>query len=153
MHKDIHSDELSASVNPVTVYEICTLVDITDANVITPKKSKLKFYQSQNLNTFLQVLGLRTQILEYHVKRIKTEYSNLGFVDLEDTGYIWSLRFVAEATDPWRKGSDQLYWLKQDFYNVPIHARLKETVKLDPEMTITIDSNKINTRFNIVQNA
>jgi hypothetical protein len=150
MYTDIHSDELSASVNPDTVYEICTLVDITDANVITPKKSKLKFYQSQNLNTFLQVLGLRTQVLDYQVKRIKTEYSKLGFDNFHDTGYIWSLRFVAEATDPWRKGSDQLYWLKQDFYNIPVYTRLKETVKLEPEMTITLDSDKINTRFNII---
>lgn len=153
MYKDIHSDDLSASVNPNTVYEICTLVDITDANVITPKISKLKFYQSQNLNTFLQVLGLRTQILEYKVKRIKTEYAKLGFENFQDTGFIWSLRFVAESTDPWRKGSDQLYWLRQDFFNIPVHARLKETIKLDPEMIITLDSDKINTRFNIVQNA
>ena len=38
-------------------YSIYTLIDVTDANVSSPKTDVKKFYQSQNLNTFMQVIG------------------------------------------------------------------------------------------------
>lgn len=152
MYTDIYSDDLFSSVNPTDVYEINTLVDITDTQVITPKKSSLKFYQAQNLNTFLQVLGLRSQVLEYKVKKSKVNYQDCGFDNIEGNGNIWSLRFIADSTDPWLKDNDKLYWLQQDFFNIPVHTKLNETVKLKPEMVITDKSSKINTCFNIVQN-
>ena len=40
-------------------YTIYTLVDITDANISSPKVDAKGFYQSQNLNTFMQTIGLR----------------------------------------------------------------------------------------------
>lgn len=152
MHTDIYSDELFSSANPVDVYEINTLVDITDTQVITPKKSSIKFYQAQNLNTFLQVIGLRSQVLEYKVKKSRADYQDYGFNGIQGDGNVWSLRFTADSTSPWLKNDDKLYWLRQDFFNIPIHTKLNETIKLKPEMVITDETGKINTCFNIVQN-
>lgn len=147
MYQDIASDELSDSVNPRTEYTIYTLIDITDSGVISPKKSKTGFHQAQNLNSFLQTLGLRTQILSYNSEQISGDFSEYKF-DYSGNGNIWKLTFWAEATLPWTKDNDGLYWLIRDFSGIPIHTGLNESVDIDPEVINTsVTVGKINTRF------
>jgi hypothetical protein len=151
MQSDIESDTLSAIANPRPVYEIYTLVDITDTGVISPKRNQKGFYQAQNLNTYLQVLGLRTQIINYQVSTLNEIFSGRDFVNFPGVGNIWKLAFQTESTDPWNKSGDNLYWLIHDFAGTPIHTNLDESVKIKPEIVNTIDTlpGEINTRFNI----
>lgn len=146
---EIHSDELSALANPNLEYIIYTLVDITDSKVITPKKDYVGFFQSQNLNTFIQTLSLRTQILEHKVEVINDNISNYGFVG--DYDKLWKLTFTTEATLPWLKDTNKLFWLVQDFQGIPVHTKLAEIVPIKPEIVCTLhsDTSKINTRFTI----
>lgn len=146
---EIHSDELSALANPDLEYIIYTLVDITDSKVITPKKDYIGFFQSQNLNTFIQTLSLRTQILSYEVEVIDDNISNYGFVG--NYTKLWKLTFTTEATLPWLKDTDNLFWLVQDFQGIPVHTKLTESASIKPEIACTLhsDISKINTRFTI----
>ena len=149
MNHDIYSDVLSEQANPEPVYEIYTLIDITDTTVINPKHNQKKFHQAQNFNTFIQVLSLRTQILHYQVELLTGNYKKFGFKNMNGSGNIWKLSFQAEATDPWIHSEDSLYWLVYDFAGTPVHAGLNETIEIDPEIVNTIDKlpGKINTLF------
>ena len=42
-------------------YSIYTLIDITDSGILSPKTDAKGFFQSQNLNTFIQCISLRAQ--------------------------------------------------------------------------------------------
>jgi hypothetical protein len=154
MFQDINSDTLSSIANPVSVYEIVTLCDITDSGIITPKRDQTGFYQAQNLNTFLQVLGLRTQVLEYSVSITTADFFDYKFTQL-GAGKIWILQVVPESTDPWTRDGDPLYWLMNDFMGVPVHTDLTESVKIKPEIVNTLPGRmgEINTRFNITLKA
>lgn len=155
MFTDVNSDTLAAVANPVSKYIAYTLVDITDSGVITPKKNRQGFYQAQNLNTFVQVLSFRTQILDYSVRQFSDTYSDYGLHGWDTaSGNIWELTFIPESTDPWIKDENKLFWLINDFMGVPVHTGLKESVKITPEIinTIATGSGKINTCFNISLN-
>lgn len=150
---DIYSDELAAIANPDTTYVIYTLIDITDSKVISPKNNALGFHQAQNLNTFIQTLSLRTQLLSFNVDpKYNVLYADYGF-DFPDVGTIWELTFVAEATDPWLHKDNRLHWISHDFSGTPVHTKLKETVKIYPEIvnTMSTANSQINTRFNLLQ--
>jgi hypothetical protein len=149
---DIYSDELAAIANPDTTYVIYTLIDITDSKVISPKNNALGFHQAQNLNTFIQTLSLRTQLLSVNVSiNHDVTYADYGF-DFPGQGTVWGLTFVAEATDPWLHANNQLHWITHDFSGTPVHTRLRETVKIYPEIvnTLATANSQINTRFNLL---
>ena len=86
-------------------YSIYTLIDVTDSNVSSPKINAKKFYQSQNLNTFMQVIGLRTQPIISSVTKLESqnmaEY-NFGN-DYTGTHTIWLMKFVSETEGAWNK--------------------------------------------------
>lgn len=135
-------------------YIINTLIDITSTRVITPKNDPLGFHQEQNLNTFLQILGLRTQILSYSVsvkKTAKLENYNFG-EGFNKTSSVWTLTFIPEATMPWKKEEDSTFWLYKDFDNVPIHSGLCEKAKIKPEVVDCSGINK-NTCFEYIVSA
>lgn len=131
------------------VYTIHTLIDITNSGVITPKSDHIGFHQEQNLNTFLQIIGMRTQVLNYKIdvkKRTKLEKYNFGS-SFNKTGTVWSLTFVPEATFSWKKEGNITELLYQDFNYMPIHTGLEEGSKFNPEQVDTYSTEYKNTCF------
>ena len=97
-------------------YSIYTLIDVTDSNVSSPKINAKKFYQSQNLNTFMQVIGLRTQPIISSVTKLESqnmaEY-NFGN-DYTGTHTIWLMKFVSETEGAWNKDD-----IETSSHNIP----------------------------------
>ena len=91
-------------------YSIYTLVDVTDSNVSSPKIDAKKFYQSQNLNTFMQLIGLRTQPIISSITKLESQ----SLADYEFgsnfTGdqTVWLLKFVSETDSAWNKDNNQV---------------------------------------------
>lgn len=114
-----------------TFYTAVTLVDITDSGNSDPKNSTPSFRQAQNLNTLIQVLSLRTQLVLSSVDTITADLSDYDFgTNYSGEHAIWIFKFACETLDVYTKGNDNLYFAKDDADNVPIHLGLSETVDM-----------------------
>jgi len=135
-------------------YTVYTVIDVTDANVSSPKVNAKKFYQSQNLNTFMQVIGLRTQPVISSVVKLEsqsmTDY-NFGN-DFTGSQTVWILKFVSETEGAWRKDNVETALLLEDFNFVPIHDGLDETATIDGDIINTDNEDKLNTYFKFSEN-
>jgi hypothetical protein len=134
-------------------YTICTLVDITDTGVLTPKDDANGYFEAQNLNTFIQCISLRSQ-------PVLSSVSKLDAVDLSDyefgsnfTGIhdVWVFKFASDTADAWRRDTNPTYELTEDFNKTPIHTILEETANINPEQIDTKTNNK-NTYFKFSEN-
>lgn len=135
-------------------YTIYTLIDITDSNVSSPKINEKKFYQSQNLNTFMQVIGLRTQpIISSVVKLESHDLNNHNFgTDFAGNQTVWILKFVSDTDKAWYENNSYTTLLLQDFDFVPIHDQLDETITIDGDVINTNSTSKRNTYFTFSEN-
>lgn len=135
-------------------YTIYTLIDITDSNVSSPKINEKKFYQSQNLNTFMQVIGLRTQPIISSITKLETQdLSTYNFgTGLTGTHTVWVLKFVSDTDRAWYDNGDFTSLLLQDFSIIPIHDQLDETITIDGDIIDTISADKLNTYFSFSEN-
>ena len=135
-------------------YTVYTVIDVTDANVSSPKVNAKKFHQSQNLNTFMQVIGLRTQPVISSVVKLEsqsmTDY-NFGN-DFTGSQTVWILKFVSETEGAWRKDDVETALLLEDFNFVPIHDGLDETATIDGDIINTDNEDKLNTYFKFSEN-
>ncbi len=135
-------------------YSIYTLIDVTDSNVSSPKINAKKFYQSQNLNTFMQVIGLRTQPIISSVTKLESqnmaEY-NFGN-DYTGTHTFWLMKFVSETEGAWKKDDIETALLVEDFNFVPIHSNIDETATIDGDIINTDNEDKLNTYFKFSEN-
>lgn len=135
-------------------YSIYTLIDVTDSNVSSPKINAKKFYQSQNLNTFMQVIGLRTQPIISSVTKLESqnmaEY-NFGN-DYTGTHTVWLMKFVSETEGAWKKDDIETTLLVEDFNFVPIHINIDETATIDGDIINTDNEDKLNTYFKFSEN-
>lgn len=135
-------------------YTIYTLIDITDSNVSSPKINEKKFYQSQNLNTFMQVIGLRTQPIISSVTRLETQdLSTYNFgTGLTGIHTVWVLKFVSDTDKAWYQNSSYTALLLQDFDFIPIYDQLDETLTIDGDVINTNTVDKCNTYFSFSEN-
>ena len=135
-------------------YSIYTLIDVTDANVSSPKTDVKKFYQSQNLNTFMQVIGLRTQPVISSITKLEsqsmTDY-NFGN-DFTGSHTIWILRFVSETDGAWNKDNNETTLLAEDFNFVPVYDGIDETATITGDIINTDNEDKLNTYFIFSEN-
>ena len=114
-----------------TFYTAVTLVDITDSGNSDPKNNTLPFRQAQNLNTLIQVLSLRTQLVLSSVDTITADISDYTFgTNYSGEHAIWIFKFACETLDVYTKGDDNLYFAKDDVDNVPVHLGLSETANI-----------------------
>lgn len=134
-------------------YTIYTLIDITDSGITTPKIDARGYFQAQNLNTFMQTIGLRTQPVLSSVKKYtNTDVSDYDFgAEFNGQHTIWQLTFASETAKAWHKEDNPLFWLEKDFDKTPVHVSLEETVNLSPESITTSNNNK-NTYFIFSEN-
>ena len=144
------AEVLTGSTDYYTVY---TLVDITDSGVLSPKTDATGFYQAQNLNSFIQSIGIRSQPVLSGVNMLSAEnLVNYEFgTSFTGTHDIWVLTFASETADAWKSVNNNVYMLKQDLNNTPIHTSLNETVIIPVDI---IDTSSIvkNTYFKYRQN-
>ena len=144
------AEVLTGSTDYYTVY---TLIDITDSGVPSPKTDATGFYQAQNLNTFIQSIGIRSQPVLSSVEILSAkdlvdyEFGN-SFTGTHD---IWVLTFASETADAWKSVNNSVYMLKQDLNNTPIHTSLDETALITVDI---IDTSSVlkNTYFKYRQN-
>lgn len=144
------AEVLTGSTDYYTVY---TLIDITDSGVPSPKTDATGFYQAQNLNTFIQSIGIRSQPVlsgvEIQSAKDVTDYEfGSSFTGVHD---IWVLTFASETADAWKSVNNSVYMLRQDLNNTPIHTSLNETALITVDI---IDTSSVlkNTYFKYRQN-
>ncbi len=107
-----------------------TLVDITDTGYSNPKGNTKPFRQAQNLNTLIQILSLRTQLVISSVKILENQnLSNYNFgTNYTGSHTVWQFKFASEKSDSWQNGTDTTYFAKADCHGVPVNTSLDETV-------------------------
>jgi len=125
-----------------------TLVDITDTGYSNPKGSTKEYRQAQNLNTLIQILSLRTQLVISSVSILIQDLADHQFgTNYTGLNNIWLLKFASERPDAWAKKTDSLYFANEDCNNVPINANLDETTIIDDAMFLTNDPDSKNLYF------
>lgn len=114
-------------------YEIHTTVDITNTKNTNPKGNSKEYLQMQNLNSVLQVLGMRAQVLDLSVTKNKSK------IFKKRTN--WVLTFDCDITGAWAKQDNPVYFIEQDLNNIPVYSGLEETKKSDQFKTTGKDKN------------
>jgi len=129
-------------------FTVYTLIDITNTKVTTPKQDVKKFYQAQNLNSFLQTISLRVQPNVLLTKSLgNKDLKKYSFGEIYKKRKVWIIEFDCDISSPFQKNNNQVYWLQQDFHNLPIHVGLNENIKEIEPIVDTINTETINTYF------
>ncbi len=131
-------------------YTLYTLVDITNSEITNPRiENKLGYNQQQNLNTILQLIGLRSQPIEYTVSKLEAQ-------DLVNHEFgkayhglhtVWKLDFTSEHTDVYAKDNNKTFFLINDCDGAAFTGKLTETVKFEYNTFETTDADSINLYF------
>jgi hypothetical protein len=110
-------------------FKIKTLVDITETNAPRGTDSLL-VKQQQNFNSFYNVIGLRTNPINFVVTVEEEDTSKFGSI-YKGKQKVWTAEFEVEAED-----STSVEIMENDFDLVPVLDNLTETVK-EQKMFIT----------------
>lgn len=123
-----------------------TLVDITKTGVRSPLSGK-QAKQEQNFSSFMQTLGLRTNIkAEHPPKMIYDAAGGKGFGDkFKGRQNLWIFEFEVEYDE-----ALSVDLLEHDFDLVPIITGLDETVKFSETVFRTSDPKEKNIVFNML---
>ena len=85
----------------------------------------------RNWETLVQILGLRTQLLD--IKQLKTETKDLSMFEFGENYQgkqrVWTFEFAVEFENLYLYGTDPYGVLKNDFAKSPIITNLDETAK------------------------
>jgi hypothetical protein len=131
-------------------YSAFTLVDISNSNVTNFKSlDTLGYNQQQNLNTLIQLIGLRSQPIHCTVTELNTQdlvdyWFGNSFTGLHT---VWILEFVSEHTDVFKYLDDDLYFLNADCNDVAFINQLTETVEFNIPVFNTLDKKNKNLYF------
>ena len=121
-------------------YQVYTLVDITDTGITQtiPGKEKER-NQQRNLETVLQVIGLKTQAFEigkvFQFEDIELDKFNFGSYYLSEIGFkynVWSFSWSVEFENAYQIDNDPYGTLINDFDKVPALFGLNEKITLPP---------------------
>jgi hypothetical protein len=118
----------------ISFFTATTLVDISDTGYNNPKGMLKEYKQAQNLNTLIQILSLRTQLVLSGVHILYDQnLSKYNFGSAYTGNHtVWTFKFASERPDIWNKDNDPLYYAMRDCDNVPIHSGLDETIITSP---------------------
>jgi len=137
------------------VYEVYTLIDISDTGVTDVRYKETKEYnQAQNLNVLLQLIGLRTQPINYKAIELSPRSIKRYELGSEYSGNhrLWKLEFEVDREDVWKKDEDSFYYLKSDCDKVAITTLLTETAKFDNSIFDCFSIKYKNITFNKIEN-
>lgn len=110
-----------------------TLIDVTKTDITkySPELERMRNKQ-RNWETVVQVLGLRSQIM--NARQLKTETVDLGIhefgSDYSGKQRVWTFDFEVEFENLYLKDKDPYGVLKNDFSHTPIISGLDETINL-----------------------
>ena len=126
-----------------TFYTAYSLVDITDSGNSDPKGNSVSFQQAQNLNSLIQALSLRTQLVLSSINSSSTQLDDFEFGSLYTGEHtVWVFKFATETVDVFAKEEDKMYFAHEDVHGVPIHDGLTETASIESFFNTTSDINK-----------
>lgn len=126
-----------------TFYTAFSLVDITDSGDSDPKGNTVSFQQAQNLNSLIQALSLRTQLVLSSITNSSTTLDDYEFGSLFSGEHtVWIFKFATETVDIFTKDEDPMYFAHEDVHGVPIHDGLTETASIESFFNTTSDINK-----------
>lgn len=109
------------------IYEIYTLIDVTNTEYTNPKGNSREYRQQQNLQTFIQSLSMRTQVFIQSVEVDELSAKKLKFgKDFSGKLRYWKISFYPDATDPWRRDKDYFFHLYSDLRGSPVYTELDE---------------------------
>lgn len=113
----------------IDFYYAYTLVDITDTANTNPKGNTSSYRQAQNLNSLIQALSLRSQLVLSSVSELTDQdLSNYSFGNSYSGNHtVWIFKFASEKADIWAKENNPVFFAEQDTNIVPIHLGLNET--------------------------
>ena len=127
-----------------------TLVDITESGVTkTNSKDTLGYNQNQNLNSLLQLIGMRCQAL--HISIVKMETQDV--VDFcfgnrfKGLHTVWKIEFQVEHSGVFNKGDNKTHFLDYDVDGAVFTSGLTETVNFEKNLFTVFDKNTKNTYF------
>lgn len=134
-----------------------TLIDITDTGISFIKNNsdddkKKQFNQAQNLNVFIQAIGLRSQPIVSSVAQVPQQ--NLATAPYNKfslkTGNhnVWVLKFTTDFKGAWDKNVGDFYYLIEGLHDIPIisEAMVDSSASI-PSQKIQTKGNAINTFF------
>jgi hypothetical protein len=127
-------------------YRIITIVDITRSRASRSETDRIKIGQQSNFNTFLQSIGLRSNI-DWVQDPVKRDGRLPDPLDGKAAHWIWE--FDAERQDVFLKDQDPVGHLKDDLHGVPVIASLENTVDISPA-AIQTTGEHINTWIEII---
>lgn len=130
------------------LYIVCTLFDITRTNVLVYRNGIDSLHsrnQQRNWQTVSQLIQYRTQpLLVTEPIRVSVDLSAYNFgVCYQGVHNVWHSVFVVSQQDLYTAGQDELFYLKNNFDQVPIITGLDETVALTNTVINTQDSANI----------
>ncbi len=138
---------ISMSMN----FEIATLIDITQTNQTKFRSDdRTAINQQANWNTFLQVIGLRSNP---YFNEAPSVVEGLDITKSEfGTAYtgkqkVWYFKFSIE-----QEGALSVDFLKDDFDLVPVIAGLTESITINNNAFRTKDEESRNVIFKLVDN-
>lgn len=117
-------------------YVVCTLFDITRTNVLVYRNgidSLHKRNQQRNWQTVSQLIQYRTQpLLVTEPIQVSIDLSKYNFASqYQGIHSVWHTVFAVAQEDLYTVGQDSLFYLKNNFNQVPIILGLDETVKMN----------------------
>lgn len=135
------AEVLSGDIDFCVAY---TLVDITDTGESNPKGMSLAYKQAQNLNTLIQTLSLRTQLVLGGVTLLPNEdLSQYKFgSDYSGIHHVWMYKFASEKPGVWDRAASSMFYAFKDCNLTPIHTDLNESVALTNTFVTTNNKNK-----------
>lgn len=109
-----------------------TLVDITDTGNSNPSGTTLAYQQAQNLNTLIQTLSMRSQIVLSNVSILENQdLANYKFgSEYSGEHTVWVFKFASEHPNIWDKASTKMFHAYADCHLTPVYTDLNETVDL-----------------------
>lgn len=122
-------------------YRIITLIDITRSQPSKQEKTSLTIGQQSNFNSFVQAIGLRSNI-EWTTDPKKNTGRLPAPADGKAVHWIWE--FECERDEVFSKDGNPVALLIDDLYGVPIITNLENDIELSPSVIQTRGQN-INT--------
>lgn len=126
-------------------YIAYTLVDITESKITNSRTDDVLGYnQQQNLNTLLQLIGLRTQPMQYTITVLTTQdIAQYDFgTQFNGLHTVWKFEFVSEHADVFKYNDNDTHFLIHDCNGAVFTSNLNETVCFESPVFRTVD-NKI----------
>lgn len=122
-------------------YRLITLIDITRSQPSRQEKTSLTVGQQSNFNSFLQAIGLRSNV-DWNTDPKKHQGRLPDPANGKATHWIWE--FECERDEVFLRNGDPVSLLLDDLYGVPIVGDLENDVDFVPNAIQTKGEN-INT--------